>query len=240
MTRGPCVANVSRVAGDMGATPGKRAVDQDSSATKESHAEFCHARIRTSRCCVRRRSSRGADLADPGRVGRCGAGRDQDRRAAVAGAAVAGRGVLRVGVVPVPRVGLPQGVGQTHRRAERPEDAVGQSLSRPAAPPRRGADARAVRGAGRPGRRAAHPRRAVRPLPHRRVRRVCVVQGARHRPQPVLAGQAPRLAGHHRVSGDQVDDGGRDRHPSAAGRGVRGTGHRRNRLRAKAVAAVAH
>ena len=29
---------------------------------------------------------------------------------------------------------------------------------------RRGADARAVRGAGRPGRRAAHPRRAVRPL----------------------------------------------------------------------------
>ena len=31
-----------------------------------------------------------------------------------------------------------------------------------------------------------------------------------------------------------------DRHPSVAGRGVRGTGHRRNRLRAKAVAAVGH
>jgi hypothetical protein len=46
---------------------------------------------------------------------------------------------------------------------------------------------------GRSSRGTGHPRRAVRALPHRCFRRVRVVQGARHRPQPVLAGQAQSL-----------------------------------------------
>ena len=126
----------------------------------------------------------------------------------------------------------------THSRAALPQDPSPKAfrdLRAPCARPH----ARAVPGAPPPSPRAAHPPRAVLPLPHPLVLRACRSR-CPHRPQPVLAGQAPRLARHHRVSGDQVDDGGRDRHPSAAGRGVPGTGHRRNRLRAKAVAAVAH
>ena len=47
-----------------------------------------------------------------------------------------------------------------------------------------------------------------------------------------LAGQAARRARGHRLPGGETDDPGRDRHPRPAGRGVRATGDRGNRLRA--------
>jgi hypothetical protein len=73
---------------------------------------------------------------------------------------------------------------------------------------------------------APHCRGAVRALPHCRVRRVCVVQGRRHRPQPILVGQAQGLPWCHRLSGGEADDRGRDRHPSIARRCLRAAVHR--------------
>ena len=238
MTRGPYVANVSRVVSDMGATPGKRAVDQDSSATKESHAGFCHVRIRTSRCCVRRRSSRGADLADPGRVGRCGAGRDQDRRAAAAGAAVA------VGVYFVLALCLFPGLGYR---------TVWAKLS--AAPPgRKTPSAKACRDLRR--RLGAAPMRALFECwPARSPRRTPPASGSaatapsrstgacRSRcPTPTATGPAGKLRASLGTTGYPVI-----RLMTVVETGTRallarcsGTGHRRNRLRAQAVAAVAH
>ena len=43
-----------------------------------------------------------------------------------------------------PRVGLPQGLGQTHRRPARPQIIVGQGVSRSAPPPGRRSNAEAV------------------------------------------------------------------------------------------------
>ena len=74
-----------------------------------------------------------------------------------------------------------------------PKAAVGQGVAGFASSPWGGTVEGAVRNAGRTGGRTAHCRGAVRALPHCRVRRVCVVQGRRHRPQPILVGQAQGL-----------------------------------------------
>ncbi len=190
-----------------------------------------------SRCCVRR-SSRGADLADPGRVGRCGAGRD--RRPPTGGSALPSQ----VGVYFVLALCLFPGLG--YRKVWAKFSAAPRGRKTPSA--------KAFRDLRR--RLGAAPMRALFEVlagpvaaPHApgvrfgRYRTVafdgCVSLKGPERTAtgPGWASSAPRW--HHRVSGDESMTVV-NRRPSAAGRGVRGTGHRRNRLRAKAVAAVAH
>ncbi|MGH3301517.1 MAG: transposase domain-containing protein, partial [Streptosporangiaceae bacterium] len=72
---------------------------------------------------------------------------------------------------------------------------------------------------------AARPRLpgADRPVPHGVLRRLPAGEGARHRPEPGLAGQDARRGRGDRLPGYSADDAVRDRHQGAARRGRRRT-----------------
>ena len=145
---------------------------------------------------------------------------DQDGAASAAGAAVPGRGVLRARAGAVPAAGVCAGVGQADRRAggSGAAEPVGEGAAGSAPPARPGAVQGAVRGRRRAVGPAAHARGALPRAAHRRLRWLQLAQGARHRPQPILAGPDPVPDGLRRLSHDPADDAGRDRHPRPARR----------------------
>ena len=233
----------------MGAAPGRSEIDQDPFLRRSRDGRFCHAHPvpiqPPRRGCpvavggvdggpvgyrgrgrVRARSPGRADPAGTLRAGRRGARADPRDRAAAAAAAVPGWRVFRSGPCPFPGCGFCEGVGEHARRPRRwaARVGVGQGFAGSAPPGRRRPGEGAVRDAGGAGGTAVHPGRAVRPVPDGGLRWLRVDQGARHRPQQVLAGQAARRARRHRLPGGETDDPGRDRDPRPAGCGVRAAG----------------
>ena len=167
--------------------------------------------------------------------------RDQDGATPAARSAVPGRGVLRARAGAVPPPGLCPGLAEAHRRTDRPgaAESVGEGAAGSAPPPRPGAVQGAVRGRRRTAGTAAHPR-GVLPRPaHRRLRRLQLAPGARHRAQPFLAGPDPLPDGLRRLPHPAPDDPGRDRHPRPDRRRPRLSGRPRRGHPGPAAAAVA-
>ena len=142
-------------------------------------------------------------------------------------AAVSGRGVLRARPGAVPPPWLCPGVAEAHRRADRAgcgaessEKAL-RDLRRRLGPAPFKALFEVVAG---PLAQPRTPGVCFRRHAHRRLRRLQLAQGARHRTQPLLAGPHPLPDGLRRLPDPAADVPGRDRHPRPARRH-----HRRRR-----------